>query len=272
MIWDGNLHDTSDFVSDKFLEVNSCGFQNMSTDFTTVRENGRHDYHILLLTSGVCTAYHSGRKYNLLPVTVLIYFPKERQQYSFKKNSKSLWCHFSGTAVEELFSGAAIRSGVYKTTPNDTVLGTFYKMIERFNVSERSKFAIPLLIELIYRISDAVHFSDKREISAAISRTLLYIHSNYNKDINVEELAKVAGYSKSRFSHLFVAESGTTPIAYQNDIRLKLSCEMLIATEKSILEIAYDCGYNDPLYFSRIFKRRYHLTPTEYRSLYSVKQ
>ena len=128
------------------------------------------------------------------------------------------------------------------------------------------------MIELIYRISDAVHFADKREISDAISRTLLYIHSNYNKDINVEELAKVAGYSKSRFSHLFVSESGTTPIAYQNDIRLKLSCEMLIATEKSILEIAYDCGYNDPLYFSRIFKRRFHLTPTEYRSLYSEKQ
>ena len=94
---------------------------------------------------------------------------------------------------------------------------------------------------------------------------LTYINSNYNKQITLEELANKSGYSKSRFSHIFSEVTGTTPIKYQNDLRLKISCEMLLSTKASITDIAYGCGFNDPLYYSRIFKKKYNLSPTEYR-------
>lgn len=59
--------------------------------------------------------------------------------------------------------------------------------------------------------------------------------------------------------------TGTTPIKYQNDIRLKTSCEILSSTKYTIADIAFNCGFNNPLYYSRIFKKKYNVTPTEYR-------
>ena len=60
-------------------------------------------------------------------------------------------------------------------------------------------------------------------------------------------------------------QSLTHPIKYQNDIRLKNSCELLHSTNLTITEIAQSCGFNDPLYFSRIFKKKYNTSPTQFR-------
>ncbi|MBR4305919.1 MAG: helix-turn-helix transcriptional regulator, partial [Ruminiclostridium sp.] len=82
-----------------------------------------------------------------------------------------------------------------------------------------------------------------------------------------EMLAELAGYSKSRFAHKFLEITGTTPKKYQNDLRLEMSLEILTSTNRSVTEVAYDCGFNDPLYFSRAFKKKYGVCPSEFKIL-----
>jgi len=262
-IWNGNLNDSTNFESNEFLKINSCGFQNLEPKFTVIREKGRVDYQIILISDGFCTAYHKGKEYRLSAGNILIYEPDERQEYRFETNSTSLWCHFSGTAVKEVFDDCKLCGGVYHLHPEKGISDIFSNLIQRFHLNGSEKMAVPSLLELIYSISDTLYKPEKQNDS--ISAVLTYINANYNKQLTLKELAKISGYSTSRFSHLFAEITGTTPIKYQNAIRLKLSLEMLTSTSLSVSEIAYSLGFSDPLYFSRIFKKEYSVSPANYK-------
>ena len=262
-IHDGNLKDITDFASDKYLKINSCGFQNAETPFTVIRKNGRKDYLILLISQGNSTILHNGKTYDLSAGNFVLYAPGEEQKYSFETNTSSMWCHFSGGILEELFEDCNLQSGVYYTS-NNAVLEAFSHLIRNFNAPSQSKLAIVYLLELIYNISSAIT-SPKSAFPDALLSVISYINENYNKTISLDTLAKISGYSKSRFSHIFSEYMDTTPIRYQNEIRLRNAREMLTSTQLSVSDIALSCGFSDPLYFSRVFKNKYNKTPTEFR-------
>ena len=100
-VFDGNIHDTTNFASNKYLQINSCGFQNVISDNTVIRRKGRHDFHILLVNSGQCEVIHNNKSHKLEAGNLVIYAPGEIQQYTFKAGTSSLWCHFTGSIVRE---------------------------------------------------------------------------------------------------------------------------------------------------------------------------
>ena len=264
---DGNAKDTTNFTTDKYLQINSCGFQSASIPTTVIQKKGRVDYHILLIDSGECEVLHNDKLHMLKRGNLVIYAPNEEQKYSFYSGCSSIWCHFGGTLVEELFNSCNLSSGVYYLNSDRKVSDSFSSLIQRFHMSDRQTLVNASLLELIYHISNASVLSEQSRNSDTITQTLTYININYNKQLSLDELAKIAGYSKSRFAHLFSEIVGMSPIKYQNDIRLKNSCELLTSTNLTIAEIAQSCGFGDPLYFSRIFKKKHKISPTEYRLL-----
>ena len=197
----------------------------------------------------MCEAMYNNKAYKLDKGNFVIYAPGEIQQYTFKSETTSLWCHFTGSIIQELLDTCDIKSGVYSLPLNKSILTSFSNMIQSFHQPTRSKYAHVHFFELIYNISDAIKNLPQNDNQDMILPILTYINANYNKQITLDDLANRAGYSKSRFSHIFSSLTGTTPIKYQNDIKLKNSCEMLIATNHSIKEIALSCGFTDPLYF-----------------------
>ena len=262
IIWDGNSRDITDLASNKYLMINSCAIQNNSADFTVVRKQGRKDYHILLIESGRCEVDFQNKKHTLLPGNLVIYYPGEYQQYCFTEATTTLWIHFSGTCVHEILSSSGIASGVYFLKPSPVIIDTFIRMIRRFNQESTNSLANASLLELILQISNCIHSSHKAEQNADITNALTYINLNYQKSINLSELASIAGYSKSRFSHLFSELTGTTPIKYQNDIRLKVAYEMLSTQKLKVAYVAEMCGFDNPLYFSRLFAKKYGIPPS----------
>ena len=91
---------------------------------------------------------------------------------------------------------------------------------------------------------------------------------HYTEEIRITSLADMAGTSESNFYAIFKKATGTSPIAYLNNYRLSVAAERLIETERSVSEIAYAVGINDPLYFSKLFKRTYGTSPKEYRRIH----
>lgn len=267
MIWNGNIHDTTNYVSNRFLQINSCGIQKITGDYTVVRDAGRVDYHVLFIVSGKCIAVHNGQTHALTAGSVLVYYPEEPHKYTFSEDCTSLWCHFSGYAAKEILASANLSGGVTVTRRSDAVFDAFSAMIQQFHLTGREKFALPHLIELLYLICDNADEPHRNEMNEEISRALFYIQTNYNKHISLDELASVTGYSKSRFSHLFAEETHTTPKSYQNALRLNAAREMLLSTDKSVSEICYLCGFNDLFYFSKLFKQKYGVAPTKYKAL-----
>ena len=267
-IWDGELKDITNLVSSNYLQINSCGFQNTSPGYCVTRKHGRKDYHILLLSTGNCEVMHNNKMHTLSPGNLVLYSPDEGQKYIFTTKSVSLWCHFTGTATKEILNSYKLTSGVYNLNPNKAILESYSDMIQEFNRADKKLLANASLLKLLYYIFDATQNDEQNNKENIILPILTYINTNYNKKITLDKLSIISGYSKSRLSHVFSEIMGTTPIQYQNDMRLKISCEMLLSTKYNIKEIAVSCGFSDPLYYSKIFKKKYGVSPKEYRANY----
>ncbi|WP_299763834.1 AraC family transcriptional regulator [uncultured Dokdonia sp.] len=89
----------------------------------------------------------------------------------------------------------------------------------------------------------------------------LHVYSN----LGLDELAKLCNLSKSSFKREFSKVFNDTPNNYITNQKLKRAKELLHITKMPINEIAYGIGFNDPLYFTRIFKKKIGISPTEYR-------
>lgn len=121
----------------------------------------------------------------------------------------------------------------------------------------------------IYENADFTYEKDPVRNSASSQARLQflmqYIHQNYSRDISLDDIADYAGISKSSVLNLFRNYIHITPISYLINYRLNEAAQMLSKTEKKIHTISNETGFHNVDYFCRLFKKRYHLTPTEYR-------
>ena len=92
-----------------------------------------------------------------------------------------------------------------------------------------------------------------------------YIEENVSSDISLNEISEELNISSYYFSKLFKEETGEGFVEYLTKRRVEKAKEMLKDPSKSIKEVGSDCGYSDPNYFSRIFKKSTGMTPTEYK-------
>lgn len=105
------------------------------------------------------------------------------------------------------------------------------------------------------------------ENSEIIEKALHYIRSKYSdKGISVDSVAIQAGFSTDYFNRIFMAHTGFTVMEYVRFTRLRKASLILRKSEKSILDIALECGYDSPEGFARAFKEQYGDSPSDYRN------
>lgn len=113
------------------------------------------------------------------------------------------------------------------------------------------------------------HISCRRTIaprSRLVEEIAQSIVQNYaNPNYELDELLRSAPYCYDYLCRLFRQEMHTTPHKYLTNLRLQAAADALrLSTGRSVTEIARMCGYHDPLYFSRMFKKKYGVSPREY--------
>lgn len=105
------------------------------------------------------------------------------------------------------------------------------------------------------------------ENTVLIKKAAEYAKQNAtNCQLSLQDIALHAGFSTDYFNRIFLSHTGFNVMSYVNYIRLMKATELLRCTEKSILEIALDVGYDSHEGFIKAFKKRYDLTPSEYRN------
>lgn len=107
----------------------------------------------------------------------------------------------------------------------------------------------------------------RRTDNKAMASVMDYISENYDKPITVKELSEIAYMSESNFYTVFKRQFSLSPLSYINHYRLSAAAELLLSTDARISDISDDVGFSDPLYFSRMFKKTYSVSPREYRKI-----
>jgi len=128
-----------------------------------------------------------------------------------------------------------------------------------------------LSISREFRILSDSGFSDTEIFSynsRRIEKVMEFIHTSFDKQINLGEAAKMANMTESAFSRFFKLRTGMTFIDCLTEVRLGHASRMLISTTKTIAEIAYSCGFNNISNFNRIFRKKKGCTPRELRKTY----
>ncbi|MDG0978560.1 MAG: AraC family transcriptional regulator [Halieaceae bacterium] len=98
-----------------------------------------------------------------------------------------------------------------------------------------------------------------------LEATQQLMREHLNSQISLDELAQAAFLSKFHFSNRYKRLTGYSPIQHFLNMKMEYACELLDASTLSVKAIAAELGYNDPLYFSRLFKRTIGVAPLTYR-------
>ena len=99
----------------------------------------------------------------------------------------------------------------------------------------------------------------------ACAKSLSYIREHYTEKISVSDIADSVGYSSSYFGYIFKKKHGIPVNKYILGLRLSKAAELLSDTSLSISSVAENVGFDDPNYFSTVFKASYGLSPRQYR-------
>lgn len=268
LFYDGASRDTTNHTSDRFLALNACGMA-AETSVHTLRAQGRVDWHLIYVESGAFSAWIDGKRTSIPPGSCVLYAPGQRQEY-WQDNGVRYWAHFSGTAAEEILRLAGILNrGCFPPPADSKPILQAFEMLLFHRAIQSPLRELQLANDLLKLICALGQLSAEETPSAGDERLrsgIIHMHRHYLSPETPEFYARMACLSKGRYMHLFKESTGQSPYAYALGIRYAKAAELLRESALPISEIAARVGMDDPLYFSKQFKKRYGASPEEYRA------
>lgn len=247
-------------------------------DFTTLRLNGRPDYQLIYVHSGQTNVVADSKEYSLSQGYIILYKPNERQHYTHccSPGNVSYWVHFMGTHAEKLLNDLSINdiSFVYIGV-DETLKVLFESMFDYYsqNTVQASIMAISTLLNILVYLSNRLNSHEpakKTYYFNQLKPALDFMEHNYLKNYPIKYYADLCSMSESNFSRIFHMITDYSPKSYILNKRLVLAQNLLKNTDKTIKEIAILTGFDNQLYFSRIFKKKYSISPSEYQRKHNL--
>lgn len=250
------------------------------------------DCRLILILSGKGKVFIHGKGQEMKPGTLLFWQAGTVYRFSFKEPVQALVLDFDLIADGNNFEGSVpliLKKRPVQQRPRYTAYefadaaalnaplvleNAFYmeeqmrRVVEEFkkqtafglaNASAQMKLALSKVAEMAMR-------GRRNELSARIDVVTDYIHQHYQSPLTNEQLAEQFGYHPYYLNRIFKQVRGCTLHQYLLNYRLTAAAERLLSTDQPLCEIAEGCGFNHPISLINAFKKRYHLTPTEFRN------
>lgn len=255
--------------SERPIIVNCAGNISTTFPFTTDNHDEREDYYLLYMLKGSMSVMLSDDTFEAEPGTVIIFPPHYRYRYKYYGGDQIIyyWIHFTGGYVEQLLDECGISPMPWyaKTPRQSKITDHFRRFYDRMNTPDPylPKELACALEQLILTVAQTARCE---EYKRPLARSLELIHTSYQKDISISELAQLENLSQSRYITLFREQYGMPPIAYIINLRMLNACELLLSTDMSVKQVGLQVGYSDPFFFSKIFKRHMGVSPQNYRA------
>lgn len=259
------------------LKINNCGYYRVHTTpvIETPHPEGRNDYQLLYIASGKGYFYFKGSE-NATVVTkgnMVLFRPKEPQVYYYYAVDKTevYWVHFTGWKVEEYLDRYELpkEENVFFTGVSPDYPWIYNQIIRELQLQrENYEDMIRLFLRHIFLTINRYIKEGKQTKNDTINdieRAVHYFNENYSKPISIEQYASEHLMSVNWFIHNFKNVMKAPPMQYIVSLRIAAAKGYLENSNKNITEIANTVGYDNALYFSRLFKKYTGMTPSEYR-------
>ena len=239
-------------------------------------EEGRtiKEYQINYITEGNGVIETKYGKFKIKPGSIILIYPGEWHRY--KPSSNTGWSEyyigFSGIYARYLFQNSEILSNhpsVLNIGFHEDLLNLFSQIIDLVQDAKPgfqyicSGLLIQLLGNILFVLKNQGY--DGKEVEHNIRHAQLRLQEQYSDPIDMEQLANQCNMGYSHFRKMFKKYTGLSPLQYHNMFRLQKAKDLLVDSDKSIKKIAMEVGFQSEHYFTRLFKKKIGVTPSELR-------
>ena len=265
------------------LRILSAGTYQLFTRpvLRTWRPKGRVDWQLIYIAAGKGHFQLNGQEVVVPAGNMVLYQPKQEQRYHFLGEDRSQYwfVHFTGRQIRNILKSYEIPLDGYILHT-----GISYEYEDLFRRMRDE------LVECSYKYEELLTYL-LRELLVVMNRKMneelpkttgfvqdelnfakAYFREHYNEDISIEQYAASRNMSTSWFGKIFTASVGVSPKKYILDFRIRNAQVLLETTDCTVSEIARIVGYENPLYFSRLFRKAKGLSPLKYRKVHLAKE
>lgn len=257
------------------LVVGSCGTYRLKTrpKLPTYWQKGRRDYQILYVANGKTHFWFDGREEIVSTGHMVLYKPEEIQKYVYylEDNPEVFWIHFTGSDVKSIlaYHGISLDEHVFYCGVLPDYKALFRKIIQELQLCRYGyeDYIASLFNDILLLVDRQQHEQKKAtgNVQEQIERAAAYFNENYNTKISIDDYAESLHISTNWFIHNFKQYAGMSPAQYILSLRMVNAQSLLERTTYNIKEISEIVGYENPLYFSRVFKKEIGKSPAQYR-------
>ncbi len=242
--------------------------------FTWNKGRMLNDYYLVFITKG--GGIFETEKHSAIVVqegSCFFLYPGVWHRYKPDPNTgwEEFWMGFNGYYPKRLMKSGFFnkKNPIVHTGLNRDLLQAFQALLETVRKATPGYLQAisACALQILSLVYNAVVYKEENADDALqyISKAKFLLQEALDRDINMTQIAKLLTVSYSKFRKDFKQATGLSPNQYHLDLRLTKAKELLSATNIPIGEIADQTGFDTLFYFSRIFKKKYHLSPRNYR-------
>ena len=272
------LNNTTIDIKDKSkpLIVTSVGTYHLYTrpKLPTWRPRGRRDFQLIYVAAGKAHFHFDGKEEIITAGHMVLYRPKEPQKYEYYSvdQTEVYWVHFTGGNVTNILRSYGLNEDkkVFFCGSGLEYSTIFRNMIHELQMCkdhypEMLEMYLRQLFIILQRSFISSLKAENTRVVEEIDKATIYFNEHYNEEISIDEYAENNHVSVSWFIRNFKQYTGFTPMQYILSKRIYNAEILLQDPTYNVTEIANIIGYDNPLYFSRIFKKAKGISPSEYR-------
>ncbi len=258
----------------KSFFITNIGFYPKANHHLRMRTEGAKQYIFIYCTAGEGWLKINKRRIIVSPNHFIIIPKKTPHTYGSneRKPWSIYWMHFDGAAAADLFARYNVKGARAMPVPYESVIikkfDQIYTILKNNYLETQLELAnilgLSFLATFIYHDYETV--TSEIGDGKIVNRIIAFLEDNVEKPLKSQEITSRFNYSQSYIFGLFKKRTGYSLIHFFNLKKVQRACEYLKYSDFNIKEISFRVGFQDPLYFSRLFKKHMGVSPKVYRN------
>lgn len=222
-------------------------------------------YYVYLITEGTATLKLLGKEFPISAGDVFFTCPGVQYQIVSENEIRYLYLSFVGTSVKAQFENLEIKQSEPVYHGLESISDFWFSAISRVNAKNATLISESVLLYTLSLVTGNAEMGEKKTSDGTrFDMILNYVNENYrDPTLTLCKVADIFSYTEKYVSSLFKRHMETGFNRYVNSRRIDYALRLIDQGSTAVRNIALECGFSDALYFSKVFKKKTGITPTE---------